>query len=483
MATIDTSLFPTANVRFQMAEAPSGFDMAEIQRQKLANQASALNLANAQRAAQRQKMTDAMRDVMGHETPEDAIAAIDKHVASGDMTAEQAADAKSKVPTRNADGSLPAGAMTAWRQRNFDDYLASNEQLYESQTRKQQQQQLQDILSGGAPAPAPTNALASAAPVDQEQALFNQLNPSAATPTVAPTNALVPPTQDDNALRQKILALYAMNTPAATAAAKMFEDQLPKAATQTEFDKKWALFQKQYPNGTYEQFVKLSQSPGTTVTVSTAGPKAEQEAKGKANVDVANEVRTAGNEARKQLVNTDLMEKLLDEGLKTGFATETQAKIANALTKLGVENAGQYATNAQAFQSFVRQNVLNEQKQQKGVQTEGDAQRIEETFARLSNTPDANKFLLATKRAVNNKAIKQQKFWNDWWTKNKTYEGVEDAWLNGEGSKSIFDDPSMKKYAPQPAGAKAPPKVGEIVKGHKFKGGNPSDPNSWEVVK
>ena len=239
--------------------------------------------------------------------------------------------------------------------------------------------------------------------------------------------------------------------------AQQIELSTPKPTTKTEFDRKWDLFKQQYPNGTYEQFVKLSQSPGTTVTVSTAGPKAEQEAKGKANVDVANEVRTAGNEARKQLVNTDLMEKLLNEGLETGFATETQAKIANALTKLGVKDAAQYATNAQAFQSFVRQNVLNEQMKQKGVQTEGDAQRIEETFARLSNTPDANKFLLATKRAVNNQAIKQQKFWNDWWAKNKTYEGVEEAWLNGEGSKSIFDDPSMKKYAPQPAGAKAAP--------------------------
>ena len=224
MATIDTSLFPSANVRFQMAEAPSGIDLAAIQQQKLANQVTAQNLETAKRNAQRQKMIDAMRDVMGHETPEDAITAIDRHVVSGDMTPEQAADAKSKVPTRAADGSLPQGAMTAWRQRNFDDYLATNEQLYESQTRRQQQQRLQEILNPSAAA-APTNALAPA-PADQEQALFNQLNPQPAAPAAAPsTNALISQTpaqtQSDNVLRN----LYIEGTPQALAIAKQMESE------------------------------------------------------------------------------------------------------------------------------------------------------------------------------------------------------------------------------------------------------------------
>jgi hypothetical protein len=265
MATIDTSLFPSANVRFQMAEAPSGIDLAAIQQQKLANQVTAQNLENAKRTAQRQKMTDAMRDVMGHETPEDAIAAIDRHVTSGDMTPEQAADAKSKVPTRAADGSLPQGAMTAWRQRNFDDYLATNEQLYESNTRKQQQQRLQDILNPSA-TPAPTNALAPA-PADQEQALFNQLNPHPAAPAVAPTNALVSPTQDDNALRQKILALYMEGTPQTTAIAKILESQLKS----TSFEEaKLGTYQPgDYTTASWAKFIK-TKDPGVLALKPTA---------------------------------------------------------------------------------------------------------------------------------------------------------------------------------------------------------------------
>ena len=49
-----------------------------------------------------------------------------------------------------------------------------------------------------------------------------------------------------------------------------------------------------------------------------------------------------------------------------------------------------------------------------------------------------------------------------------------------ENAPAASTTPAVTSAAPA---AKAPPKVGEIVKGHKFKGGNPSDPKSWEVVK
>lgn len=238
MAAIDTSLLPSGNVRFQMAAMPEPTDPLAEEQKRLANQVTAQNLSTAKRNAQKQQLTDAMRDVMTHETPEDAIASIDRHVADGTLTAEQAADAKSKVPVRGADGSLPQGAMAAWRQRNFDDYIATNEQLYESQTRRQQQQQMQDIMGmGAAPAPAaPTNALAPtptvAAPTSQP-----------AAPAAAPTNALVsPPAQgvDVNALRRQITQLNMLGTPSALAQARFLETQIPepvKAPTETDLAK------------------------------------------------------------------------------------------------------------------------------------------------------------------------------------------------------------------------------------------------------
>ena len=455
MAAIDTSLLPSGNVRFQMAAMPEPTDPLAEEQKRLANQVTAQNLATAKRNAQKQQLTDAMRDVMTHETPEDAIASIDRHVADGTLTPEQAADAKSKVPVRGADGSLPQGSMAAWRQRNFDDYIATNEQLYESQTRRQQQQQMQDIIGmGAAPAPAaPTNALAPA-PVDQEQALFNQLNPQPVAPTAAPTNALVSsPAQgvDVNALRRQITQLNMLGTPSALAQARFLETQIPepvKAPTETEFDKKWKLFKLQYPNGTYEQFEKLSRAPASSTTFNLSPAQTEeQKAHGQQLVSTYGDIKALATTARNQRTTVDIMDKLLTEGFETGFGKEATAKAANVLTSLGIKDAAKYAADAQSFQAAVRQNVLDEQMKQKGVQTEGDAQRIEETSARLGNTTEANKFLVAVRRAQQDRAMAQQKFWDNWWTKNKTYEGAEQAWNEGEGGKSIFDTPALKKYS------------------------------------
>jgi hypothetical protein len=44
------------------------------------------------------------------------------------------------------------------------------------------------------------------------------------------------------------------------------------------------------------------------------------------------------------------------------------------------------------------------------------------------------------------------------------------------------DAPGMRTGGRQPA-PKSGPKPGTIEDGHRFKGGNPADPNSWEAVR
>ena len=85
---------------------------------------------------------------------------------------------------------------------------------------------------------------------------------------------------------------------------------------------------------------------------------------------------------------------------------------------------------------------------------------MEQTFVQLGNTSAANKFLVAVAKAQIKQVTEQQKFYSGWWTKNKTYEGAEDAWVSGEGGKSIFDYPEMKMYATSNAGNAPPPPPG-----------------------
>ena len=56
----------------------------------------------------------------------------------------------------------------------------------------------------------------------------------------------------------------------------------------------------------------------------------------------------------------------------------------------------------------------------------------------------------------------QQRFYAKWRRDNGTFDGAEEAWLDGEGSKSIFDRPALKKYASPQDTSDKPVKVKSV---------------------
>ena len=86
------------------------------------------------------------------------------------------------------------------------------------------------------------------------------------------------------------------------------------------------------------------------------------------------------------------------------------------------------------------------------------AVRITQTGAQLTNTADANRFIISVARAQLKRDIAQRNFYDKWWKDNGTYDGAEDAWATGEGNKSLFESPELKRFAAparQPAAAPA----------------------------
>jgi len=189
--------------------------------------------------------------------------------------------------------------------------------------------------------------------------------------------------------------------------------------------------------------------PAGTTVVMPPLEKTEHQEKGKLNVKVYGDIADTANRARKILPALETSEAILNGGFKTGFGTDVQTQAARVLSALGVPEADKYATDSQLFLAQGRQALLQRQLEQKGAQSEGDAQRINQTFIQLGNTPEANKFLVATAKAQAKQDIERQKFYGDWWSKSKTYEGAEEAWLAGTGGKSLFDRPDMKSFAPK----------------------------------
>ena len=160
-------------------------------------------------------------------------------------------------------------------------------------------------------------------------------------------------------------------------------------------------------------------------------------------------VADAATAARRALINIQSAQDSLAKGLDTGFTAETKAKGAAILGAFGLANAEKYAENAEKFQQAITERVLAAQNDQKGVQTDQDAIRIGQAGARFSNTKAANEFILDVARAVAEKSITHEKFYDDWLRdpkNNNSLRGAKEAWLAKEGNKSIFESPRLKKY-------------------------------------
>lgn len=212
------------------------------------------------------------------------------------------------------------------------------------------------------------------------------------------------------------------------------------------------------PANVEEQKKRIARESRPVTTVNLAPQeKAEQIDRGKMLVAEYNDISKAAKLAAKTLPSLDANLNILNKGFTTGFGTETKAAGASVLAALGVTNADKFATNAQIFQAKATEAVLQKQLEQKGPQTESDAKRIDAVGAQLGKTTDGNKFLLTTAKEQLKRDMEQRNFYDKWWKTNKTYDGAEDAWFSGEGSKSLFDRPALKQYA-----SKAQDNAGQI---------------------
>jgi len=220
-----------------------------------------------------------------------------------------------------------------------------------------------------------------------------------------------------------------------------------------------------YTNQSGGPAIPIGKSPNTQTTNINLPPleNAEQKSQGELNVKTYEGIQGKANLARKTAPAIDTALAVLDKGFGTGTGTAITAKIAGVLSALGIPEATKYASDAAVFQSTVQQTVLDRQYEQKGPQTEADAVRITQTAANLGNPTDANRFLLNIAKAQAKRDIAQQRFFANWFSTKNTYRGAEEAWLDGEGSKSLFSDPALAKYAPKEEQAATAP-AGKTVK-------------------
>jgi hypothetical protein len=189
--------------------------------------------------------------------------------------------------------------------------------------------------------------------------------------------------------------------------------------------------------------------------------KAEKGAFGTLLVDNFKDIQARARSGQQFLPSLETASRVLEQGLQTGFGETFKKDAARVLVGLGLgsEEAQRNVENAQLFTAAVKNQVLQKLAEQKGPQTDQDAARAEETIAGMDKETDVNKFLIDLQKTIIKQDVAKEKFFSNWRRENGSFDGAEEAWQEGPGAKSVFDDPLMKKHT-RKAGEVPPPPPG-----------------------
>ncbi|MDH1299672.1 hypothetical protein [Achromobacter sp. GD03932] len=178
-----------------------------------------------------------------------------------------------------------------------------------------------------------------------------------------------------------------------------------------------------------------------------------QQAASKVNDDwVTNSYRPALDDGKTASGLVSSLQAFRAIPLETGWGTEAKAAAANMLTGLGMapDAVAQYASDAQKFQAVAMERLNQTLLEQKGMQTEGDAERASKTFARLSNTPQANRFIVDFAQAQANQRIRKAQYYEaalPLAQRTGDLARVDREWRKIQGS--IWNDPLLAPYRQQ----------------------------------
>jgi hypothetical protein len=439
-----------ANEMAQQRAAQAQQEFGMRQQEFAASQADKKRAADASRVAQ--KLASYEEAFLKASSPEAAKGLIKIQFDDPDVG-----------PIRSRLGSLEqALAEVPDEPTAFQGYLNQEAMgIKEFRKQKYRESQVAGLFGDGA-APAPTNAMAPAGAMPQAAPVANAMAPAA--PNVA------------DLVRRRNQALALGETAIATALNSDIARLSPAAPTTPTSVSEYNFAVQQGYKGSLFDFKRdlanAGRAPGTTVNM--VSERAEQGARGKMLVDQYSDIAKAAGLAARTLPSIEVNLSALNKGFDTGFGKETIAAGASVLASLGVPEAAKFATDTQKFQSNAISAVLQKQLEQKGPQTESDARRIEQIGAQLGKTKQANEFILSMAGELLRRDIDQRNFYDRWYKTNKTYDGAENAWFGGEGGKSLFDRPGLKKYsAPAPAavGGLSPAEQAELDQLRKQVGG------------
>jgi hypothetical protein len=260
----------------------------------------------------------------------------------------------------------------------------------------------------------------------------------------------------------------------------------------TDEIKEYNLFRQQGGNLPFTEWkikIKTASAPKINNVINTGDNKYAQTL-GEADAKGFIGLNQSGANAQSKLNTLSALDNLMkDPNFYSGFAGPTKMRATQALTSLGIANPNA-ASAQETFNALSQKFVLDLAGGSLGTGfSNADRDFLQGQVPNLQSTPEGNQRLIGYMRAVAKREQQVADLARKYAAQNKgrfDQSGFNNFITQWAEQNPLFPQAQRQQQQTLPAPQQrqrqtpAPPQIGEIRNGYRFRGGNPADQNAWE---